>query len=238
MLRTGTAGAIPVPDRETLSGLEAALVTNTRLADLLPTVVGVKTTFSEQEAAAADLRHQVLPFVENSAALAPLRLILAIVSVAVPVFVNVTAWLPLGTLVVWLANAILSGDREANGAIPVPVSELLPFTVPEIFNVPARAPVADGVNVRSTVHDELTAIVPPFTHVPPLRAKSAAFVPVMVKKGVESVCVAVPVFETVTVKGELVELTFWFPKAAGEGANPITGSVPMPVRLSEAFTVP
>ena len=142
---------------------------------------------------------------------------------AVPVFVNVTAWLPLGTLVVWLANAILSGDREANGAIPVPVSELLPFTVPEIFNVPARAPVADGVNVRSTVHDELTAIVPPFTHVPPLRAKSAAFVPVMVKKGVESVCVAVPVFETVTVKGELVELTFWFPKGRWRGCQSYYG---------------
>ena len=88
------------------------------------------------------------------------------------------------------------------------------------------------------VQEAEAAILPALVQVPPDRAKSVALAPVMVKKGVESVCVAVPVFETVTVKGELVELTFWFPKAAGEGANPITGSVPVPVRLSEAFTVP
>lgn len=45
-------------------------------------------------------------------------------------------------------------------------------------------------------------------------------------------------FETVTVKGELVVPVFWFPKAAGDGASPITGSVPVPVSESEAFTVP
>ena len=99
-------------------------------------------------------------------------------------------------------------------------------------------PVAVGVKVKMMVQEAEAAIVPALAHVPPDRAKSPALAPVIVKKGVESVCVAVPVFETVTVSGELVELTFWFPKAAGLGAKPITGSVPVPVSESEAFTVP
>ena len=82
------------------------------------------------------------------------------------------------------------------------------MTVPEIFRFANRAPMAAGVNVKRIVHEELAAIVPAFVHVPPLRAKSAAFVPVTVKNGVESVSDAVPVFEIVTVRGPLVELTF------------------------------
>jgi hypothetical protein len=77
---------------------------------------------------------------------------------------------------------MLKGDREAKGAIPVPVSESVPFTVPEMLRVAVRAPAADGVNVRFTVHDALAAIVPAFAHVPvPALAKFAAFVPVNVK---------------------------------------------------------
>lgn len=99
-LRTGTAGATPVPVKATLSGLEAALVTNTKLADLLPTVVGVKTTFNVQERLGARLAPQVLPLVENCEASAPVKLILAIVSVEVPELVSVTALFPLDVLVV------------------------------------------------------------------------------------------------------------------------------------------
>ena len=69
-------------------------------------------------------------------------------------------------------------------------------------------PVADGVKVKRMVQDALAAIVPALAQVPPLRAKFAALVPVMVKNGVARVSVDVPVLETVTVKGELVVPTF------------------------------
>lgn len=104
---------------------------------------------------------------------------------------------------------MLNGEREARAAIPVPVKESLPFTVPEIFSVPERAPAADGVKVRFTVHVPLTAIVPPFAQVPvPAFAKFAEFVPVKVKYGVERTSDAVPLFVTVIVRGELVVLIF------------------------------
>jgi len=107
-----------------------------------------------------------------------------------------------------------------------------------MFNVAVRLPVADGVNVSRIVQEELAAIEPALTHVPPLRAKLVGFVPVMVKKGVAKTSAAVPVFDTVTVKGALVLPWSWFPKAAGLGDRPMTGSVPVPVRASEPFAVP
>ena len=64
------------------------------------------------------------------------------------------------------------------------------------------------MNVRLIVQEEDAAMVPALAQVPvPAFAKSPAFVPVMVKNGVESVCVVVPVLLTVTVRGELVVLT-------------------------------
>jgi len=42
----------------------------------------------------------------------------------------------------------------------------------------------------------------------------------------------------VTVNGELVVLTLWFPNAAGDGDMLITGVTPVPVRRSCALTVP
>ena len=91
--------------------------------------------------------------------------------------------------------------------MPVPVIDARAFTVPAIFKLAVRAPIAAGVNVRRMVQEELAAIVPALAHVPPLRAKSEAFVPVSVKNGVAKISDAVPVFETVTVKGPLVVFT-------------------------------
>jgi len=73
-----------------------------------------------------------------------------------------------------------------------------------MFKVAVRAPVAEGVKVRMTVQEALAAIEPPLAHVPPDRAKLVGLVPVMVKNGVARTSVPVPVFETVTVNGELV----------------------------------
>jgi len=99
-LSTGTAGTTPVPVSATLSGLVAALVVNVKLAVLLAAVVGVKTTFKEHEAPATRLAPHVLLLVLNSAALAPVRVMLVIVSVDVPVLVRVTAWFPLDVFMV------------------------------------------------------------------------------------------------------------------------------------------
>ena len=97
---TGTAGTTPVPVRDTLSGLLAASVVKVRLAVLLAAVVGVKTTFNVQLAAAANVTPHVLPFVLNSVELAPVRAMLEMLSVEVPLLVSVTAWLPLEVFVV------------------------------------------------------------------------------------------------------------------------------------------
>ena len=54
------------------------------------------------------------------------------------------------------------------------------------------------------VHELPAAIVPPFVQVPPVFVKSEAFVPEIVKYGVERISGPVPVLLTVTVIGELV----------------------------------
>ena len=93
--RDGTRTAVPVPVRATLFGLDAASVVNVRLAVLAPVDTGENATLSPQDADTAKVDPQVLPFVENSPALAPVRAIEVILSVAVPVLVKVTAVFPL-----------------------------------------------------------------------------------------------------------------------------------------------
>jgi hypothetical protein len=178
----GTATAVPVPVRLTLSGLLAALVVNVKLAVLAPVEVGEKTTLIEHEDAAAKVPAQVLPLVLNWFRFTPVSAMLVIVSVALPGLVSVTVWFPLEVPCVWLPKAMLVGLRDTVAAVPVPTSGAVALTVPISVNVALRTPVADGVKVRLTVHEELAAIVPPFAHVPvPALAKFEAFVPVMLK---------------------------------------------------------
>ncbi len=81
-----------------------------------------------------------------------------------------------------MPKAMLVGDTVTKGTAPVPVRESDPFTVPDIFRLALLAPDAVGVKVRLTVHDALTAIVPPFAQVPvPAFTNSLALVPVIVK---------------------------------------------------------
>ena len=70
--------------------------------------------------------------------------------------------------------------------------------------VAVRAPVAEGVKVRMMVQEPPAAIEPPLAQVPPLRAKFVGLLPVRVKNGVARTSGAVPVLETVIVKGALV----------------------------------
>ncbi len=84
-----TAGAIPVPERETVCGEEAALSLTLRVAVLVPLAVGLKVIAIEQFAPAARLEPHAL-FVLKSEGELPAKVTLLIVSVPVPVFVNVT----------------------------------------------------------------------------------------------------------------------------------------------------
>ena len=86
----GGVGTRPVPVSVTASGLEAAFVVTVTLADLLPAVAGENTTFQVQKAEGASDAPQVLVLMENSVELTPVSAMLVMVSVPVPLFVNLT----------------------------------------------------------------------------------------------------------------------------------------------------
>lgn len=88
-----------------------------------------------------------------------------------------------------------------------------------------------------SVQEAAGATVPPFEQVPPVLAKSAAFVPEMTKNGVASVSVAPPVLETVTVSGELVVPWVTEPKATGLGAMLTVALIPVPERFMDALVL-
>jgi hypothetical protein len=113
-----------------LFGLEAASVVKVRLAVLAPVDAGENATLSPQDDDTPKVDPQVLPFVENSPALAPVRAMLVILSVAVPELVKVTAVFPLVVPEVWLPKAMLAGARDTAEAIPVPVRLSVALTVP------------------------------------------------------------------------------------------------------------
>ncbi len=99
-----TAGAIPVPLRATLWGLPPALSAMLRLALRLPVAVGVKVALRLQLALTASvlgLSGQVLLELK-SAGLVPLRVMLVMVSGAVPLLVKDTDCEPLVVLTIWL----------------------------------------------------------------------------------------------------------------------------------------
>jgi hypothetical protein len=205
----GGVGVRPVPVKVTTLGLVVESLVTVTLAELDCTNVGENTTFQVHEAPAASVAPHVFVLMENCVAFVPVTEILAIVSVAAPVLVRLTE---VGALVVfwsWLPNAILVGPTALPVGNPVPVNVLLPFTVPKIFSMPVSGPVIEGVNVRFTVQDALTAIVAPFAQLPvPGFAKLVALAPVIEKYGVERTSEAVPVFETTIKNGALVEPVF------------------------------
>lgn len=78
-----------------MSGELEAFVVYVKLAVSLATKLGVKTTFSEQDAEAARLDPQVLELVLKSAAFVPVNAMPEIASGPLPELVRVTAWFPL-----------------------------------------------------------------------------------------------------------------------------------------------
>jgi hypothetical protein len=94
--------------------------------------------------------------------------ILAIVSVAFPVLVSVTGWVPLAVPTGWLGKVTLAGVRLTVGpaAPPVPLRVTicgLPGALSEMLSVPLRVPLPVGIRITLIVQ-----LLPAATLVPQL----------------------------------------------------------------------
>jgi hypothetical protein len=188
---------------------------NVAVADSAPTMEGtpwrvlVQVCPAVRTAPDTQVSPPVVPTMK-SAGFAPLKVVNGVESVklVVPVLVMMNCLgvevVPCGTVPKFQLVGVELMD-VVETATPVPEMGAEPFTLPEILRVAERAPTAGGVKVKRTVQLPAAATVPPLAHVPPVRTKSAAFVPVSVKNGVFRMSEAEPVFETVTVRAELVE---------------------------------
>lgn len=202
-----TANAVtPVPESDALFGLPAALVVKVSAADRTPVADGVNVTLTAQLTPAARVPPQVFAEMAKSAAFAPVRVMLAIVSVAVPLFVSVTV-----CAAVVAPTTKFPKDKPAGGlrltagtggVTPVPdnvaVSGLLEAFVRKI-RVADRAPKTVGMKVTLTAQ-----LLPAVRLAPQVFAemvKSPGFAPPRVMLVIMTV--AGPVFVSVTVCGVL-----------------------------------
>ena len=92
---TTPAGAMPRPVREICWGLLASLSSKFRVAVRVPELVGLKTMFAVQLAAAANVVPQVFERTAKSVASVPVNPMLFIVMAPLPEFVSVTVFCPL-----------------------------------------------------------------------------------------------------------------------------------------------
>jgi hypothetical protein len=202
----GEPGESPVPLSGTVCGLPAASSATLTVADRAAATVGENVTLIVQFAPAASVEPQ--PFVcEKSPGFVPARLMLAILSVAVPVFVSTIACCGLEVPVFLAANARLVGENEATGdpAVPVPVRPVvcgLPAASSAILTDALREAATVGVNVTEILQLEPAATAAGQLFV---CAKSPAFDPVMLIP--EMLSVDVPVLLSVTELAVLVVLT-------------------------------
>src|SRR3989442_1456662 len=122
------------------------------------------------------------PATAKSPGLAPARVMLVRLSVAVPPLGRVTVWArPLVVPTRWLPKATLFADNVTAGAMPVPVRGIgggLPGASSTMFSVALRIPVARGVKVRLRTQLAPAASVAPLMQVvPEASAKSPALAP-------------------------------------------------------------
>src|SRR2546428_801959 len=190
-----TAGAVPVPVSDTVCGLPAASSVMFTVAARAPGAAGVNVNVKVQLADAATdppaSGQGVVPepATAKSPGLAPARVMLVRLSVAVPPLVRVTVWArPLVVPTRWLPKATLFADNVTAGAMPVPVRVIvcgLPGASSTMFSVALRIPVASGVKLTLIVQ-----LAPGATEPAPVgqvlsaaMPKSAACAPVMVVLG-------------------------------------------------------
>src|SRR5579859_7859531 len=158
-----------------------------------------------------------------------------IVSVAVPVFFNVTSCALEVVPTIDAGKAIDAGVSETAGAedaVPVPVRVTVfgdPLALSAIESDALNAPAAAGLNSTETVQVAAAASVVP--QVVADLMNEVAFVPVMVSEARFSV--AVPEFLMVTVCAAVVEPTVVAAKLSEVGVSVTAGAVPVPVRATD-----
>ncbi len=239
---SATPGVVPVPVSGTVCGLFAASSPMLTLALLAPVDAGAKFTPKKQLLPALMLlapnEHAgVAPPVgatrANSPALAPVSVMPAMLSAAVPVLVNCTFVAVLVVPTFWL-KAVLVGARVAAGAVPLPDSGTvcgLPGTLSLTLTLAARAPAAVGAKLTPRAQllpgAKLLAPVGHAGGVPTVGAtklKSPGFAPVLVM--LVMFRVAVPELVICMLVVLAVVPTFWLPKGTLVGLNEAAGAGP------------
>src|SRR6185312_15991200 len=196
---------IPLPDRPTLRGLLFALLVTVSEPVALPPAVGLKVTFTVQEAPTAT--DEQLSVCANG----PETETPETVAVEVPELVTVTAWDELVDPCTVAGKVRLAGLALSTGpgAVPEPLSATV-FVTPPAFTVsePVALPPAVGEKVTFTVHEPPAAIDDPQLLV-------CANGP---ETEIEETEAAEPVgLATVTVCAELVVPVAWEPKLSADG---------------------
>ena len=115
---------VPLPDRATDCGLEAALSVMVIEAELAPMAEGVNRTTMEQLAPAASEAGQLL-FWAKSLELEPASKTPEMVRADEPPLVSVTVWAELVMATGWLAKARELVERETLSEVELPVPERL-----------------------------------------------------------------------------------------------------------------
>jgi hypothetical protein len=218
-----TLTMVPIPLRETLCGLLAALSTKLNVAARIPSAWGLNSTFTVHVAAAASVAPQLFDEITKSAGFVPTMVIELIDSAVVPVFFTVTDLDAESEKSRRIPKLIETGESWAVGKItPVPLSATLWglfAALSATLNLALLAPFTLGVNVTLIAQFALTA-----SDVPQLLVcvKSAGFVPVKVIPLI--VNDAVPVFVRMTICAALATPTDWFPKLKEAGKSCKTGA--------------
>src|SRR5436190_940490 len=150
---TAGAGGVPEPLSARACGLPLASSAIWTLALRAPCAPGVKVTEIVQCAPAASVAGQS-SLSPKSPAFVPAMPMLEIARGAVPVLVSVDVCAGLVELTGREPKSRLVGVRPIAGAVPVPASWTLcglPAASSVMLTLPARDPVADGVNVTLIV---------------------------------------------------------------------------------------
>ncbi len=200
-----TLSTVPAPPSDAeMTGCAGSFVLRSRPATFAPPVTGenvMRTVHVDPGATFAGRVPQVLPEMENSAALAPVRPMAPMASDAVPEFDTTTVW---AALVVPSKTSpkATDGVTEATGTTPVPMSITVSMgfvgSLLLIVTLPALPPVAVGVKVTLMLQFSPAARLAP----QPFVCEKSPVVPMLMP-----VSGAVPVFERVTVTAELIVLS-------------------------------
>jgi len=206
--------SVPVPPSVTAALPPAALCAIDRLALRAPVAAGLNTTSTTQllpPATLALVAQVVLDARRNSLAWVPVRASDDSTRAALPVLLSVVR-ITVESAPTTLENDSVVGDSTATGAesTAVPDSATSAFADGPLcasVSVPARAPVATGLNTTVTVQLLPMAIDMPTAQVPPVTVKSEpAPVPIALSA---RVAVALASLVTVTVCAALVVPTRW-----------------------------